>query len=117
MAKLSNRVKKHIPTMALLSTVPKGVMKKYLRTNDKQFTDAISECCLNIIRGAIPLTSNEYTALERYQNDIRKLSTRRTALAKKKKIIQKGGFLSALIAPLIGVLGSVVSGLISKKKK
>jgi len=42
------------------------------------------------------------------REDLRALSVKKTSLAKKCKIIQKGGFLSVLLAPALSVLAGLL---------
>jgi len=42
------------------------------------------------------------------RQDLRTLSVKKTSLAKKRKIIQKGGFLSALLAPALSILAGLL---------
>jgi len=49
----------------------------------------------NVLKGNVPLTNAQMSRIQ----DLRALSVKKTSLAKKRKIIQKGGFLSALLAP------------------
>ncbi len=113
----SKAVQKHLKTIALLSHCQPCVIKKFIQQADTHLINAICECSKNILRGNIKLSEEEYKRLKRYQSHLRQLSTRKTSLKKKKELIQKGGFLPALIAPLIGLLGSVISSVIARKAK
>jgi len=48
------------------------------------------------------------TNLRRKKNDLRALSKRKTSLQAKRKILQKGGFLRAILPPILSVLGSLL---------
>ena len=113
----SKAVEKHISTIALLSQCPPATVKRFLKIADHQLIRAVSECCKNIIAGNVKLTEEEFKRLKRYHKQIKALSLKSTSTKKKKEFIQKGGFLPALIAPLIGLLGSVISGVIARKSK
>ena len=88
-----------------------------MQHSDKKLVNAICECSKNILTGNIELSPEEYETLKKYKRHLRELSSRKTSIKKKKELIQKGGFLPALIAPLIGLLGSVISGVIARKSK
>jgi len=62
----------------------------------------------NVIKGNVPLTSRQMTNLRRKRHDLRALSKRKTSLKAKRKILQKGGFLTALLPPVLAVLGSLL---------
>ena len=113
----SKSVQKHLPTIALLSQCSPCVIKRFLKQPDPHLLKAISECSKNILAGNINLTEEEFNKLKKYRSHLRHLTNKKTSLKKKRELIQKGGFLQALIAPLIGLLGSVISGVIAKKTK
>ena len=81
--------------------------REYVRKCDKEFVDCVSECAKNVIKGNVPLTDRQKTTLRRKRNDIRALSLKKTSLRKKRKILQKGGFLTALLAPVLSILGGL----------
>ena len=113
----SKAVQRHLPTIALLSQCPPCVIKRFIKQSDPQLLKAISECSRNILAGNINLSDEEFKKLKRFKRHLREVSAKKTSQKKKKELIQKGGFLQALIAPLIGLLGSVISGVIAKKAK
>jgi len=81
--------------------------REYVRKCNKEFVDCVSECAKNVIKGNVPLTDRQKTTLRRKRNDIRALSLKKTSLRKKRKILQKGGFLTALLAPVLSILGGL----------
>ena len=113
----SKSLEKHLPTIALLSHCQPCVVKKFIQNSDKKLINAICECSKNILSGNVTLNDEEFKRLKKYQKHLRLLATRKTPLKQKKEIVQKGGFLPALIAPLIGLLGSVISSVIARKAK
>ena len=82
--------------------------REYVRKCDKEFLDCISEYAKNIIKGNVPLTSRQMTELRRKRHDLRALSAKKTSLRTKRKILQTGGFLTALLPPILSVLGSLL---------
>jgi len=73
-----------------------------------EFVDCVSECAKNVIKGNVPLTNRQMTNLRRKKHDLRSLSKKKTSLRKKRKILQKGGFLSALLPPVLTVLSGLL---------
>lgn len=77
----------------------------------------LSECALNILKGNVTLSKTHKEKLRRHRKDLRALSKSRTAVKKKKEIIQKGGFLPSILAgilpallpPLVGEVGKLIS--------
>jgi len=100
---MSFRVKKYLPVLKQLSKLSDRVQREYIRKSDKEFIDYVSECAKNV-----PLTSHQKTNLRRRKNDLRALSSKKTSLRQKRTILQKGGFLSVLLPPLMGILSSLL---------
>ena len=48
--------------------------------------------------------------LRREKHNLRRLALKKTPLKKKRKILQKGGFLGAILAPALSVLGGLLFG-------
>ena len=82
--------------------------RDFVRKCDKEFLYCISECAKNVIKGNVPLSESQKTALRRKKNDLRALSVKKTSLRNRRKIIQRDGFLTALLPPVLTVLGSLL---------
>ena len=68
---------------------------------DAELISALCECAHNILRGTVRLTPQEKVRLRRYRTDLHSIVNKKTAVARKRRILQqKGGFLPALLAPL-----------------
>jgi len=55
-----------------------------------------------------PSASHQKTNLRRRKNDLRAVSSKNKSLRQKRTILQNGGFLSVLLLPLLGILGSLL---------
>lgn len=83
----------------------------WLKKNcSKEFLDCICISCKNILKGNVPLTAKEKKLLARKKKLLRKLANEKTSLKTKKAIVQKGGFLGALLGPVLSILTGVLSG-------
>jgi len=78
---------------------------EYVRKCDCEF----SECTKNVIKGNVLLSSSQMTQLHRKRYDLRALSKKKTLLRAKRKILQKGGFLTALLPTILSVHGSLLA--------
>ena len=74
--------------------------------NDLNFS--LSECCHNVLKGNVSMTPAQKVKLRRHKHNLRKLSTKNASIKASKKFLQRGGFLSALITPILSVLGSLL---------
>ena len=61
----------------------------------------LSECALNILKGTITLTSEEKSKLRKHRNELRQMATTKVSNRTKKKLVQKGGMLQALLKPVL----------------
>lgn len=74
--------------------------KANIANADADFLCCLAECAYNIIKVNVPLSAVYKRNLQKYRTYLRKLSKKKTSVKKKKEILQTGGFLSALLAPL-----------------
>jgi len=103
---MSRRVRKYLPVLKRIAKLGDKAKRDYVRKCDKEFLDCISECAKNVVKGNVPLTNRQKTRLRRSRNELRALSVK-TSLRKKRRILQKGGFLTALLPPVLGILSSL----------
>ena len=72
----------------------------------------MSEIAANLLKGNIPLTDRQFLVLKRHAKDIEALSKKKTRVWKRREILQKGGFLSALLGPVVRFLMPVVKPVV-----
>ena len=122
---MSTRLKRQAFVLKALAKSHPHVCKSILRGADKDLLQCLSECAHNILKGNVPLKSTEKSQLTKYKQKIRKVANKKTSLKQKQKIVQTGGFLPALLAPLLTsviapLAEQAVKGIVkavSKKKK
>ena len=81
-----------------------------LKGADKHLLTCLSECA-HILQGNVPLGVIQKRKLKKYKKELKLLRKKSSKEKDKKKALQKGGFLPALLAP---ILTSVVAPLVSK---
>ena len=122
---MSSRVRRQAPILQVLAKAHPHVCQAILKGADKDLLQCLSECAYNILQGNVHLTPSQKASLTKYKQKIRQVANKRTALKQKQKIVQTGGFLPAILAPLLTsviapLAGEAVKGIakaISKKKK
>ena len=85
----------------------------------------LCECVMNVIKGNVPMKAAHKSRLTRHKKDLRFLAKKGNSLERKKKVLQKGGILPALLSPVIaGILpalapaiGSGIGVIISASKR
>jgi len=105
---MSRRVQKHAVQLKMLRDATPRLRKQIMHHCGKEFLDCVCECVKNVLKGNVPLTSSQKQNLSRHRNKLRKLSLKKTSKKKKIEIIQKGGFLGALITPILSLLGGLL---------
>lgn len=119
---MSSRVKRQGHILQALAKAHPHVCKAILRGADKDLLQCLSECAHNVILGNVPLTTSQKAQLTKYKRQLRNVANKKTALKKKVKLVQTGGFLPALLAPLLGSIitpltKAVIKGFKKKKRK
>ena len=87
--------------------------KALLEHSNKELIDTICECLKNILKGKLKISPQVLKKLKRRRRDLEEIQSKKTNIKRKKDLlIQQGGFLPAIIAPLLGIAASVIGGLI-----
>ncbi len=111
---MSALLKAHLKTLRRLGCRSGAERKKFFKTCKRDAVDCCCEIARNILNKNVALSPSQLKAWRRHGNTLRDLARLRTPLAKKRKILQKGGFLPLLLAPLLGIASSIIGGVASK---
>ena len=84
--------------------------RRAIAKSDRNLIDCFCECALNVLKGNVPLSKVQLNKLRRQKQNLRQLTQKKLSLRKKKKILQKGGFLGTLLTPVLSLLGGLFSG-------
>ncbi len=135
---MSDLIKRNAALLHFLCVCNSKQHKALIETLDYDQLQAIAECNHNVIKGTVPLSDDQLASLKRYRKhlvdldenaDIAHLqgTDRREALInKRREILQRGGILPALLAPLFGALitpvikagiGAVRHSIASRRKR
>lgn len=110
-------LKKHQNVLLALAKAKPKLVRKIIRPAKRDLIDALSECSLNIVRGAVPLTAARKNKLRRYKTGLRNLAKKGVSVKKKKAILQKGGFIGALLSAVLPLAFQGIAGAITRKNK
>lgn len=66
--------------------------------------NCLCEVALNILKGNVPLNKNQKNSLAKYKLALRSLAKKSTSQKKRRQILQRGGFLGAILGPLLGTI-------------
>ena len=114
MAPNESRVRKHYPLLDYMKNLKPKEQRMIIKGATRELLLTLSEICLNLIKSNIDLAPSEIDKLRPYQSQIYDLTKRNHSLKKRKQIIQRGGFLSALLS---AVLPALISSIIAVSKK
>ena len=107
---MSERTMKYLTVLERIRRLGEKGKKEYVQKCDKEFINCVSECAKNVIKGNVPLTNRQMARLRRERNNLKALSVKKTSLTKKRRILQRGGFLTALLPPVLSVLTGLLAG-------
>ena len=98
---MSECINRHVLCVQMLARKKNAKLKKTIIANaDSDLICSIAECAYNIPKGNVRLTPMQKAKLRRDINQLRTLAKKGTCVACQTYIIQTGGFLPALLAPL-----------------
>jgi len=105
---MSQTLKKYLPYLKLLEKSSPKVRSELSKRNcSPEFIRCICECVKNVLVGNVNLTPEHKRRLKRHKRSLRKLVLKKTSLSEKKILVQSGGFLGALLGPIVKVLSSL----------
>lgn len=108
---MSSRIKRQAPLLKLLSKAKPATVRAVIKEADKDLVDALCECALNVLSGTVSLSKPARKKLLRHKSTLRCLSGKSLSTHRKKVLLQKGGFLGALLGPVLGILGNVLGSV------
>ena len=83
MPKRKNQPKETFYKIKLLSAAIPRARKQLIANGDKELIDCVSECCVNILKGNIPLNEQQKTKLCKHKKNLRKLALMKVSLKEK----------------------------------
>jgi hypothetical protein len=108
---VSQRLKKHANELVYLQKARPCIRNHLITKADRSLVDRLCECADNILRGNVPLAKLQKEKLKRNKAGLRALTKKAVSLKKKKTILQKGGFLGSLLAPIASIVALLLSTL------
>lgn len=110
---MSKRIKQNLELLKLLKKSKLAQRKLILKAADKSLIYCLCECIDNVLRGNVKLSPALKKRLAKDVKILRKIADRKIKLDKKRTLlVQKGGFIPALLAPIIGIAGGLIGDLV-----
>ena len=113
---MSARLKKNFDFLRVLRKANVKQKKALIESANKDLILCICEIVDNILAGTVKLSTKQKKDLTRYKRTLRQLIDRKVSIKRKKEIItnQKGGFLPAVLGPILGIAASLVADQLIK---
>ena len=111
----SSQLKNHLPLLQYMSRGKPGIVKALIRESGPDLVKAICECAYNTLKGNVPLTPAQYRKLRRYKKHLRTLADRKKSQKVKKRTLQSGGFLGALLSTILPAVTGLIGGLVNRR--
>ena len=107
---MSKRMKENLPYLQILAKCKPKLRKVIIEHGPTDVIISICECAYNLLKGTVPISTNQKRYLSRHKKHLRTLANKKISRTKKKKLLtQKGGnVLTALLPPVLSVLGSLL---------
>lgn len=70
----------------------------------------LREIAYNLLKGNVKLTKRQLSNLRKHKKAVRTLASKKPSLQKRIKLEQKGGFLTALLSPVLAALAGSILG-------
>ena len=95
------KLRDHRAFLQMLSKSNPKYRKTLINGAPPEIMKLLSECALNILKGTITLTKDEKSNLRKHRNQLRQMATPKISTRTKRKIVQKGGMLQAMLKPIL----------------
>ena len=103
------RIRGNYHTLHILKNAKPKLRKAIISEGGKEIINTIKDCVLNVLVGRIPLSTCLQRKLQKYKLALRRLADKRVShSAKKRLVIQKGGFLLPLLTSILPIVASVI---------
>jgi hypothetical protein len=103
-----------LPELERLNRLTETDRPENLKTCNGPFVDCLCKCIINLLKGRVPLKPKQLEDLRRYERLLRKAALKNAPRSERRRILQKGGFIGAVLPPLILGLGALLSPLVGR---
>jgi len=111
---MSERLRAIHKELTKLKKLGPNARKKFFKTCSKDCIVKVCECNKNVFNSNLKFKPSHLKKLGRYKQTLRALASKSTSLAKRKQLLQRGGFIGALLPAIIPAVASLLGGLFSR---
>jgi hypothetical protein len=111
---MSERLRAIHKELTKLKKLGPNARKKFFKTCNKDCIVKVCECIKNVLNSNLKIKSSHLKKLSRHKQTLRALASKSTSLTKRKQLLQRGGFIGALLPAIIPAVASLLGGLFSR---
>lgn len=105
---MSESVRRHGEMLKFLQRANPSAVKAIIKTASPDLIRTLCECSHNVLKGNVRLTPHQKRKLSRHKHNLRALVKKKGTVKRRKQILQQGGFIGALLGPVLTVLKGIL---------
>ena len=110
---MSAVIKRQFNVLRVLKQATPKLRRAIVENSTSDLILALCEIIHNVLSGTVKLTSAERKSLKRHQALLRKIADKSIPIKKKRALlVQRGGFLPALLGPALGLLATIIGNVV-----
>ncbi len=112
----TKRIERNASVLSALAKASATTRNAVIASAKKDLVYALVDCARAIIKRDVPLTRGQLNTIKRLAAEIRVLVSRNATLEERKRVLQKGGLISALLGPALKIIPSLLGGLFAPRR-
>ena len=111
------KLQEQVPYLEALKQPRQGVRRRraLIEAGGAPLIKCLGECCHNILQGVVPVDEVTRRKLKRHAKQIREVADPKVSLKRKRAVlVQRGGFLPALLVPVLSAVSGLVGSLLNR---
>ena len=110
---MSAKIKRNFNALQVLNKASPKLRKAIIANSESELIIALCEIIANVLSGTVKLSSLQKQKLGPHKSSLRHLANKRVGIKEKRKLlVQKGGFLSALLPPALTLLATLIGNAV-----
>ena len=109
--KIAPRILRYATSLEALHKAGAQVRRSVLSRGKREIVLVLVECARMLIRNKRRLTEGQLRKLRAKTEQVYDLINPRTSLARRRQILQTGGFIGALLSPVLSLLSPILRGV------
>jgi len=105
---VSDRVRRYLLVLKRVRRLGEKAKREYVHKCDNEFICCVSECAKKVIKRNVPLTNRQMKKLKSQAIRPKNFVFGKNFVAGESKVLQKGKFRSALLPPVLSLLGGLL---------